>query len=173
MITGGHIASSYLLAMGAKGLGISVSTSDILQIIIAGNIADIDFIYGMLINKTGEAHHQNVTHTPVGALLFFVGFWLFLTPSLDIAILILLSLFLHLILDDIGYWFYKIKFYKSKTNPQINWLFPFTQFHKEKLIEGNKEVLYFYLFKAWPVALLEIVLIVVALILLFSSLYSR
>ena len=169
MITGGHIASSYLIAVGAKQLGLPISSTEILQIILASNVMDIDFIVGQFTGKTGEAHHQNLTHTPIGALLLLVVLILLFKPSLIIALLFLMSLFLHLVLDDAGYWMYRLNFYKTPTNPQVNWLYPATPFHKNKLIIGNKKVLNFYLFKAWPVALLELLLILIATIVYFSS----
>ncbi len=164
MITGGHIAISYLLAGGVKHFGLPLSSGETLQIIIAGNVMDIDFLVGLVTGKTGEAHHQNITHTPLGAILLWGFLFLVFQPSFVVSLLFLISLFLHLVFDDIGYWMYKLKLYNTPTNSQINWLYPLTTFHKNKLIKGNKEVLIFYLFKAWPVALLELLLILVAII---------
>lgn len=169
MITGGHIASSYLLAEGAKHLGLPLSSNEVLQIILAGNVVDIDFLIGLATGKTGEAHHQNITHTPIGTLLLFIVLVLIFHPSPLLALLFLFSLFLHLILDDIGYWIYKFGLFKIPTNPQINWLYPLTAFHKNKLIKGNKEVLRFYVIKAWPIALLEFFLIILATIIFIKT----
>ena len=57
MITGGHIATSYLLAEGARHLGFPLTSGEIFQIIVAGNVIDIDFVVGQITGKTGEAHH--------------------------------------------------------------------------------------------------------------------
>lgn len=165
MLTPGHIAASFIITAGAINLGFPISSNEIWQVIIAGNIMDMDFVIGQFIGKTGEAHHQNVTHTPLGATLILLILWLFFHPTILIMTLFLIALLVHLILDDIGFWMYKLRFYKTPTNPQVNWLYPLTPFHKNKLIKGNKEVLSFYLFKAWPVALLELLLILVATIL--------
>lgn len=170
MITGGHIATSYLLAEGARHLGFPLTSSEVLQMIIAGNVMDIDFLAGLVTGKTGEAHHQNITHTPLGAFLLWTILFLIFQPSLIVSLLLLISLFLHLILDEIGYWIYRLKLYNTPTNPQINWLYPLTPFHKNKLIKGNKEVLSFYLFKAWPVALLELIFILIAIVVFFFKL---
>jgi len=169
MLTPGHIAASYLIASGAKSLGFSISSSEIWQVIIAGNVMDIDFIIGQFTGKTGEAHHQNTTHSPLGALLILPILWLIFHPTMPIVALFLIALLVHLILDDIGYWMYKLRFYKTPTNPQVNWLYPITKFHKNKLITGNINVLNFYLFKAWPVATLELILTLAALLLYFLT----
>lgn len=164
MLTGGHISISYLLAEGARSFGFPITSNEIAQIIISGNVMDIDFLVGLVTGKTGEAHHQNITHTPLGAILLWGFLFLVFQPSFIVSLFFLISLFLHLVFDDLGYWMYKLILYNTPTNPQINWLYPLTTFHKNKLIKGNKEVLIFYLFKAWPVALLELLLILVAII---------
>ena len=169
MITGGHIAASYLLAEGARRMGFPLTSNEVIQIIIAGNVMDIDFLVGLMTGKTGEAHHQNFTHTPFGAILLWAGLLLLFKPTPVLSGLFLISIFFHLILDDIGYWAYRFKIIKVKINPQINWLYPLTRFHKNKLMIGNKEVLNFYLFKAWPVALLEILLILIATIVFIQA----
>lgn len=168
MLTPGHIAASYLIASGAKSLGFSISSSEIWQIIFAGNIMDMDFVIGQFTGKTGEAHHHNITHTPLGAILILPILWLLFHPSISVTILCLIALLVHLILDDIGYWVYRFHFYKTPTNPQVNWLYPITPFHKNKLITGNKKVLNFYLFNAWPVATLELILVLSTVLLYFS-----
>lgn len=76
-------------------------------------------------------------------------------------------MFFHLILDQIGYWTYQLGLIKTKINPQINWLYPFRSFQKIKIMTNNKEVLGFYLLKTWPVALMELILIVIALLVFF------
>lgn len=162
MLTGGHVAVSYLLAESAKSFGLPLTGTDVLWTIVAGNIIDTDFFLGFLTGKTGEAHHQNITHTPIGVLLIVLGIILLFHPSLTFSFLLFLALFIHLILDDIGYWFYKLNFLKSHVNPQVNWLFPITPFHKNKLMKSNKDVLKYYLFKTWPVSLTEAGLIVLA-----------
>ncbi|OGG08952.1 hypothetical protein A2154_00905 [Candidatus Gottesmanbacteria bacterium RBG_16_43_7] len=164
MITGGHIAVSYLLAESAKSLGIHLTNNEVIGIIIAGNITDIDFFAGFLNGKTGEAHHQNITHTPFGILLIWGVMNLVFHPISYVSLLLLLSLLIHLILDDVGYWAYRTGIYKLAVNPQVNWLYPFTQFHKQPLITSNKVVLRNYIFKAWPIALAEGILIVLAII---------
>jgi len=62
MLTGGHIAISYLLAETPRLFGLTLINKEIISIIIAGNIVDLDFLIGFINGKTGEAHHQNLTH---------------------------------------------------------------------------------------------------------------
>lgn len=164
MLTGGHIAISYLLAESARSFGIPLTSNEVIGVIVAGNIIDIDFLVGLLNGKTGEAHHQNVTHTPFGTILIWIGIHLLFRPSVMLSALILAAMVIHLILDDIGYWAYRLKLYTLDVHSQVNWLYPFTPFHKHPLITSNKTVLKNYLFKAWPIALAEGVLIIMAVI---------
>lgn len=169
MLTGGHIGASYLLAQTAKSFGLSLTGNEVIEVIIAGNIIDLDFFAGFITGKTGEAHHQNITHTPLGITAIWAVTNLLLHPSIGLSLLLLTSMLLHLVMDEVGYWAYKLKLYKVVVSPQINWLYPFTGFHKHELIKSNKSVLSYYLFKTWPISLTELVLIVVALIVFFLS----
>lgn len=167
MLTGGHIAASYLLAETAKSFGVLLTGSETLGIIITGNIIDLDFFVGFLTGKTGEAHHQNISHTPAGILLVWIIANLLFHPSFTVALLLLISMCIHLVLDEIGYWAYRLKFYKSPVGPQVNWLYPITPFHKRKLIMNTKDVLKYYLFNAWPISLTEMAMMLVALFTFF------
>ncbi len=64
MITGGHIAISYLIAEGGKSLGIPLDSNQVLGVVIAGNLPDVDLLVGLVNGRKGELHHQNVTHIP-------------------------------------------------------------------------------------------------------------
>ena len=79
---------------------------------------------------------------------------------------------LHLVMDEVGYWAYRLKLYNAVVFPQINWLYPITGFHKHELMKSNKNVLNYYLFKTWPISLTELALIVVALIVFLLSKWS-
>lgn len=167
MLTGGHIAASYLLTETPKLFGIALTNKEIITIIIAGNIIDLDFLVGFFNGKTGEAHHQNLTHTPFGISLLYFGLYLLFKPSFPLSILIIISMLVHLVLDEIGFWAYKLRLIKVKVNPQINWFYPLRSFPKLKMMTNNNEVLKFYLLKAWPIALIELILIIIALIIFF------
>ena len=62
------------------------------------------------------------------------------------------------------YWAYRLGLYKLIVNPQINWLYPLRPFHKHQLTTDNKRVLKNYIFKAWPIALTEAILIISAVV---------
>lgn len=176
MLTGGHVAVSYLVAESARHFGLPLTNTEVLGIVIAGNIVDLDFLLGFLNGKTGEAHHQNITHTPIGVFSIWLGIDLLFHPFLYLSLSLLVIMMIHLVLDDIGYWAYKAKLYKSAVNPQINWLYPLTKFHTDQLMKNNKaglllrnkDVLKYYLFNTWPIFLLEIILIVTALVVFLS-----
>jgi hypothetical protein len=89
---------------------------------------------------------------------------LLLHPKPFVSLLLLIALLLHLILDDIGYWAYKLKIQKFKVYPQINWLYPIRHYSNHELVKENKEVLKIYLIKAWPISMLEGLLIFIALV---------
>lgn len=171
MITGGHIAASYLLAYSAQSLGISLTNQEIIGIILAGNIVDLDLLTGFLNGKTGEAHHQNITHTPVGVLIIWVIINIVFHPATGVSVLLLISMIIHLTLDETGYWAYRLKIIKNQINPQINWLYPLTPFPKVKLIISTQKALITYFVKAWPIVVIEGIIICVAVaVLIFSSL---
>ena len=163
MLTGGHIAALYLLTETLRLFGLTLTNKEIIAVIIAGNIIDLDFLTGFFNGKTGEAHHQNLTHTPFGILLLSAGWYLLFKPSFPLFILIIVSMFFHLVFDEIGYWVHKLGFIRIKVNPQINWFYPSKPFSKVELIKSNKKSLKFYLLKAWPIALMELILIITAL----------
>jgi len=169
MLTGGHIAASYLLAQTVKSFGLYLTGNEVLGIVIAGNVIDLDFFAGFITGKTGEAHHQNITHTPLGIITIWIVANFLFHPSVGFSLLLLTAMLLHLIMDEVGYWAYKLKLYKAVVFPQINWLYPITGFHKHELMKSNKNVLNYYLCKTWPISLTELVLIVVASVIFFLS----
>lgn len=164
MLTGGHIAASYLITESVSSFGIPLSGNEVLITIAAGNIVDFDLLIGYLNGQTGEAHHQNISHTPIGIFGIWLGINLLFHPASPFSLVLLITMFVHLLLDDIGYWAYKLKLYKLPVNPQINWLYPLTEFHKNQLMKSNRVVLKYYFLKTWPIALIEIILIIISLI---------
>lgn len=171
MLTGGHIAASYLISQAAKSFEVSLTNNEILAIIIAGNIPDVDFLIGFVTGKTGEAHHQNITHTPVGIFLIWLTIIFVFKTSFILSLLLLIALLIHLVLDDIGFWAYQLKLMTTPVYPQINWFYPLTKFHKNKLMRSNKRVLKYYFFNTRPVFLTEVSLILVALMVFLWSSY--
>lgn len=167
MLTPGHIAASYILAKSTDLIGYKLSSQEILLVIAAGYALDIDFIVGSLFSKKGDEHHKFPTHTPLFSILLWIVFIAVAGSRVRyiIKLLTLASLLLHLVLDDIGYWFYKLGLQQISSYPQINWLYPFTKFEFSTRNANNKRVLSEYLKKAKANVLLEILLVIIALIL--------
>jgi hypothetical protein len=169
MLTFGHIATSYILGETLKGVGVPITNPELVIMVIIGNLPDIDFFAGYITGKKGEAHHQNITHTPLGVF----GVWLLaiilLKPTTLIALAYLASILLHLVLDDFGYWLYKLKLVHMKMDPQINWLFPLRPYSSHSLIISTKKVLKHYLFSAYPISLLELAISLIAILLFLIS----
>lgn len=169
MLTPGHVASSYLLTKSASLIGIDFSFSEVLAVVVAGNLPDVDFILGFFTGKKGELHHQNITHTPLGILILLaVVFILFNTPF-ALSLFLALSMFLHLILDDLAHLLSRMRLISGKVNPQINWLYPFTKYKKNKLTISNKETLKNYLTKAKVVFYFEAFLVVFSFVVFIVS----
>ena len=163
MITGGHVAISYLIAEDAKFLGVPLNGNQVLGIVLAGNLPDVDFLVGLVNGRRGELHHQNITHTPLGVFLIWLVILVLFKPDLAFSFILLASMVTHLFIDDLGNIAAKLGIYQQVASPQINWLYPFTSYSKHQLIRNNKEVLKHYLVKGWPIATIEVVLILVAL----------
>ena len=164
MITGGHIAASYLIAEGSKALGVPLDSNQVLGVVIAGNLPDLDFLVGLVNGRKGEQHHQNITHTPIGVLLMWLVIVILFKTWSGLSLVLLVTMIAHLFLDDLGHMAAKLGIYKRVANPQINWLYPFTPYSNHKLIMGTKDVLRHYLVEGWSVAVLEGTLIILALI---------
>ncbi len=159
----GHIAASYILAQSPRLFGYEPSSMDLFKIIVFGNVLDLDLLVGFVTGKRGDQHHDLITHTP----LFAIVAWVVFSYFFDFNILILASLLLHLILDDIGYWFCKLGLQEVSSYPQINWGYPFTTFtSKEKRVAGNKMIISNYLKKAKANVVLEIVLLISAILIM-------
>ena len=163
MLTPGHIATSYLIVEGARNIGVDLNNEQILLIILSGNVLDVDFLVGLFNGKKGELHHQNITHTPVGALIVGLLLVFIFQINVILAALIFLSLFIHLFLDDLSHILSVLKIYKKNGETQINWFWPITKYPDRKVMTSNKEILKYYLTKAWLIASLEIICIAIAL----------
>lgn len=165
MLTPGHIAASYLIAKSGEMIGIPLSNNETLLVVAAGNILDLDLLIGSVIGMKGEKHHNLPTHTPLGAIFIWVVWLLTFGGFFSVAtnLLIFFALFIHLILDDMGYWFCKLGWQKISKSPQINWLFPFKRnYFKEST--GNIKALANYTNKARVQFIVEKILIIVALL---------
>lgn len=162
-----HLAASYLLAQSSKFAGLELNNNDVLLIVTAGLILDIDYVIGYAMGKKGEAHHNFITHTPFGAFVIWALFSLTFGNqfSMPILALSLLSLFIHLTLDDVSHWFYKLKLQETSKYPQINWAYPITKFGKVDEIEKSPKD---FIMKAKANTAVELILISLALFLFLS-----
>ncbi|MFH0792120.1 MAG: hypothetical protein V1905_02835 [bacterium] len=107
--------------------GISFSLPETVIIAVSGIVPDFDLILGF-IRRCG--HHRLFTHTP----MWMVVIWMIIIGlcgmagvelSLMAIIMILFSLILHLVLDDLGcYWFHRLGLQSDNCGPRIIWLYP-------------------------------------------------
>jgi len=165
MLTPGHLASSYIISQIPSWYGDPLLTRDQVFVIIAGYILDLDLL---IPTKKGAAnHHLLPTHTPLFAALLLailtVVFKKFFSP---LAFLLSgIALFVHLTLDDVSFWLYKLGFRKECSVPQIFWLYPFDK-RRKKVIKRAQNVTPIKALKLYfthPVSVfLEIVLVGIA-----------
>lgn len=159
----GHLGLSYLISQSPGLLGKKLSTKEVIFLLVAGYILDLDlFITGL----AGVNHHYLGVHTPVfalylGLLLYFLLRGRISKTSSFLVFPVLLG---HLVLDDIAYWFHVLGWQAWSQFPQIDWLYPFavqgvTDFSQLNFLE----IIRFYIIKAPVNAVLEAVLVLVAL----------
>ena len=159
----GHVAASYLLARSTQLFGYPISVPEIETCIVAGTVLDLDILAGLYLGKSGDKHHNLAIHTPAAVLAIVVTLALITKIHLALVILVALALLLHLALDDISYWFYKLKLQENSSHPQINWLYPFKKGSPESSwITGYGNVLKVYFTKAKANVLLEEILLLAA-----------
>ena len=129
----GHLGVSYILSQAPNLFGNPVSIPEQLAIVVSGYILDWDII--LPLKKGGANHHYLPTHTPFFAAILYTGIYLILKGFFQPATLILigLSMFLHLVFDDVSYWLYRFGISKKKTERQIIWLYPLVQRKKEEI----------------------------------------
>lgn len=161
MLTPSHIASSYLLAQIPGLFGLPLTGLEIGVIIFAGNVVDIDFVVGMLFGKKGDDHHAFVTHTPIAVIAMWAVALMFLSDQLrpSVWLLSLCAGLLHLILDDVGYWFYRWGWQKLETPPQIDWFYPFQKLLRRPYEGSNINLVRKYISEGRVNVIVEIFLI--------------
>ncbi len=163
MLPLGHLSASYLLTKLSKKL----SLKEILLIVFAGFVLDFDIFIGVALDKS---HHDLITHTPFGAIIvWLILVLIFKNISSFAKLLTLTSLILHLILDEIGYWFYVLKFQTIVNQPQISWLYPLKPLFNRSVPSSFCSIgsfIWLYLNNAWANVLLEIILFGAALLIL-------
>jgi hypothetical protein len=167
MLPTGHIAASYILAQTVGFIGHQFSLQEQMLIIVAGNIMDLDVI-AMILSRKKISHHSFISHTPLGVLIIWLMFMVFLGRyfQMTVDIIIFAALFLHLVLDDIEYWFCRLGFQSISYHSQINWLYPIKimdyPIYKHKGIRFLKNYIKSYLVKAKWNRWGEIILMIIA-----------
>ena len=162
MLPLGHLSAAYLLTQTSKKL----SLKEVLLILLAGIVLDFDIFLGIALNKS---HHDLITHTPFGAIIVWLILIFIFSKSLSGLgkVLVLASLFLHLILDEAGYWLYSLGLQSIINQPQISWFYPLKPLF-DKLISSSFYSIglfvWIYLNNARANVLLEIILFLTALI---------
>ena len=162
MLPLGHLSATYILTQINKKL----SLKEILLILFAGIILDFDIFLGIALNKS---HHDLITHTPFGAIIVWLILIFIFSKSLSRPrkILILASLFLHLALDEAGYWLYSLGLQNIINQPQITWLYPLKSLFERSISSSYYSIgafIWIYLNNAKANVLLEIILFLIALI---------
>lgn len=167
MLPPGHIAASYILVKSVELAGFNISGAETLLVLAASIVLDFDLLPAQ---RLKISHHDLISHTPLGAFVLWLIFVFivgdYLSPTGQI--LILLSLLLHLLLDEAGFWLCRLKLRGISREPQITWLYPWAKFPRRK----NPETFKFSFFKdyfqkAKANVFLEISLSILALLMLF------
>ena len=130
MLPLGHTAFSYLISQLPRLRGKILSSKEVLFVLFAGNIFDLDLIiYPLFFGQSSVGHHFFVTHTPLAGLILFALFWIFLRGIFSKTAIYMAGLAMlgHFVMDDISYWFSFLGLVKC-TQPQIFWLYPVSLF---------------------------------------------
>lgn len=170
MLPFGHLGASYLLTQLAKPFKKRLFLKEILLILFAGIILDFDIFAGIALDKS---HHDLVTHTPFGAVIvWLILILIFRNISLLAKLLTLASLLSHLVLDEIGYWFYVLNLQAVINQPQISWLYPLRPLFDRSVSSSFYSIgsfIWIYLNNAKANILLEIIFFGAALLMLWLN----
>lgn len=136
MLPPGHLASTYILIRAAEGLGFRLSPLETLAVLFSGLVLDFDMVPSQLLRRH---HHDLFTHTPFGSLVLWLIFVFIpgIPLSADAKVLILLSLWLHLVLDQAGYWLCRLGLPGVSQESQITWQYPRRPFPKRQKGAGR------------------------------------
>jgi hypothetical protein len=137
MLTLGHLSASYLISQIPTFYGAPISSSEQILIVGAGYVLDLDLLIAKYFVKREAYHHLLPTHTPLFVVtVSTVGFLLLQNIFSPLALFLsFVAMMVHLILDDIGYWFCKLGLQKISDVPQIFWAYPFDK-RKQRYIKN-------------------------------------
>ena len=155
----GHLGLSYLISQSPRFWNKKLPWKEVIFLVFAGYALDLDLLTTGL---NGVSHHDLATHTPFFALLLGVLFFILLRRYFSKVSLWLIFPILvgHLVLDEIGYWFYLLGWQAIISIPQINWFYPFVVSVGTNGLFEFSEVLKSYFFQAPANVTLEVILIV-------------
>lgn len=155
-----------------------MTSAEQILIVGAGYILDLDLIIAKFFVKRETYHHLLPTHTPLFVVILFALVFLVLKNVFSSLALFLslMAMIVHLVLDDIGYWFCKLGLQKISDVPQIFWLYPFDK-RREHYVKGwqretnisNRGMIKSYLTKAPANAISELLLFVFALLVFLNN----
>jgi len=146
MLPFGHTAVDYLIAKKSRQ---KLTLKEIVLVVVAANIFDLDFFLLTILGITGGQHHYYLGHTPLIGLIYWLIIYLAFRHKFprQIFVLVALALLSHLVIDDFSYWLTLVGLEKDVSS-QVNWFFPFTQKNPPLEPLTNCEVLKIYLFQA-------------------------
>lgn len=160
MTTLGHISASYLLTQFAISLGYPLTPWEVQGIVIAGVIPDLDLFLSFLHPNAGDVHHRFPTHTPIGLFILWTAIVVFLwSHSSTFLLLLLISFFIHLCLDDLGFWLCRQGLQQISPYRQIQWLYPLERFTLNHYRASRSKIFHTYFSDARVSVILELILI--------------
>ncbi len=127
MLTLGHLSASYLISQIPTIYGVPLTSAEQILVVGAGYVLDLDLLIAKFFVKREAYHHLLPTHTPLFVIILSTFAFILLKNVFSSTVLLLsfISMMIHLVLDDLGYWFCKMGLQKVSEIPQIFWLYPF------------------------------------------------
>lgn len=177
MLPFGHLSAGYLISrLSSKKL----LKKELILVLAASIILDLDLLLPPLFGFPHGAHHYFPIHTPLFVICFLLIFNLifghrFSSISLKLSAL---TLFFHLVLDDLSHWLSLLNI-GPYVPPQILWLYPFDprsvealRYAQEIFINqqtSNLDIINSYLFHTPALFYLEILLTLITLVVYFHQ----
>ena len=126
MSPAGHTAIAYLVSQSPRLKGKRLKINEILFILLAGNVFDLDYFVPSLFGFPRGTHHLFPIHTPLGGIFIFGILYLLFKKRFSKRIFSLagIAMALHLVADDFGHWLCLLGV-ENFVSPQIFWLYPF------------------------------------------------
>ncbi len=170
----GHTSAAYLISkIKVTKDQPPFKKSEVIFILVCGNIFDIDYLLLPLVGVPGWLHHYSPSHTPFfGVVYLLLFYFLFRTKfSKQTFILGTIAMLSHLVLDDASYWL-SFMHLTTDIHPQIFWLFPldirflpemklaFTELYSRAWSLGV--IVEFYLIKTPVYVFMELIIVIFA-----------